>query len=200
VRRLVLLLLVVLWGFGLATAQKRGFPSSYDDTFRKYSKRFFGPGFDWRIFKAQALAESNLSMDAKSWVGAVGLMQLMPATFAEINSKNPEFENINDPEWNIAAGIYYNRKLWKQLADHDVDTERFRFMFAGYNAGLGTILKAKALAVLERLDPKLWQSIEPVAPKVRRWRYKETLGYVRKIDSLHSVLSIRSGARRELPK
>ena len=44
----------------------------YDDTFRKYGKRFFGVAFDWRLFKAQAITESNLDTAATSWVGARG--------------------------------------------------------------------------------------------------------------------------------
>lgn len=194
-KRGFLLLLALLWFVVPVAAQRCSFPSCYDDTFRKYSKRFFGPGFDWRIFKAQALAESNLSPEARSWVGARGIMQLMPTTFTEIQSKNPEFENINDPEWNIAAGIMYNRKLWKLLEDHDAEKERHNFMFASYNAGRGRILKAKELAELEKLDPRVWQNIEPVAPKVPRWRYGETFGYVRKIDSLYTLLITVPGAR-----
>ena len=46
----------------------------YDDLFKKYGKRFFGPGFDWRLFKAQAMAESNLSPTARSHCGARGIM------------------------------------------------------------------------------------------------------------------------------
>jgi len=196
VKRGVLLLLAAFWCVVPVAAQKCAFPSCYDDTFRKYSKRFFGVGYDWRIFKAQALAESNLSPQARSWVGAKGIMQLMPATFSEIQTKNPEFMNIDDPEWNIAAGILYNRTLWKLLGDHEVEKERHNFMFASYNAGRGRILKAKELAELEKLDPKVWQNIEPVAPKVPRWRYSETFGYVHKIDSLYSILTVVSGAKQ----
>lgn len=194
-KRGVLLLLAVLWCVVPVVAQRCSFPSCYDDTFRKYSKRFFGVGFDWRIFKAQALAESNLSPAARSWVGAKGIMQLMPATFTELQNKNPEFKSIEDPEWNIAAGIMYNRFLWKLLDDHDVDKERANFMFGSYNAGRGTILKAKEIAIAELLDPRVWQNIEPVAPRVPRWRYTETFGYVRKIDSLYTLLTIMSAAK-----
>jgi membrane-bound lytic murein transglycosylase F len=56
----------------------------YDKYFLKYSKRYFGPGFDWHYFKAQAVAESRLQADARSRVGAVGVMQIMPRTFEEI--------------------------------------------------------------------------------------------------------------------
>jgi membrane-bound lytic murein transglycosylase F len=63
-----------------ASAQPRDPADRYDDTFRKAAKRSFGPAFDWRVFKAQGMAESNLDPLARSRVGARGLMQLMPST------------------------------------------------------------------------------------------------------------------------
>jgi len=167
----------------------------YDDTFRKYSKRYFGIGFDWRLFKAQGMAESGLDSAATSWVGARGIMQLMPTTFLEISSRNPEMSQIDDPEWNIAAGIFYDRQLWKQWAADSVEDHRREFMFASYNAGRGTILSAQAMARRDSLDYRSWPAIESVAPKVRRWRYAETLGYVRKIDSLHTRMDEKGRKR-----
>ena len=160
----------------------------YDDQFRKYSKRYFGVGFDWRLFKAQGMAESNLDSMAQSWVGARGIMQLMPNTFQEISSKNPEMSRIDDPEWNIAAGIYYDRLLWRQWAADSVEDHRREFMLASYNAGRGTILSAQQMARRDSLDHRTWPAIVTVAPKVRRWRSTETLGYLRRIDSLHAVI------------
>ena len=49
-----------------------------DDAFRKYAKRFFGPGVDWRLFKAQGMTESGLDPDATSRMGARGILQLLP--------------------------------------------------------------------------------------------------------------------------
>ncbi len=155
----------------------------YDDTFRKYSQRFFGPGFDWRIFKAQAMAESNLNENAKSWVGARGLMQLMPSTFREVQTKNPEFAAINKPEWNIGAGIYYNRQLWKQWAAQSGENDLHRFSLASYNAGRGTLLRAQDVARGKTLDPQAWPSIQTVAPDVPKWRHEETLTYVQRIEA-----------------
>jgi len=155
-------------------------PDRYDDVFRKYSKRFFGPAFDWRLFKAQGMTESNLNQNATSWVGARGVMQLMPSTYADIRSKNPEIGEINDPEWNIAAGIYYNRQLWRQWADKAAD--RKEFMFGSYNAGSTTILRAQKVAIGKSLDARIWPSIQNVAPEVPGWRHKETLSYVQRIQ------------------
>ena len=160
----------------------------YDPTFRKYTKRDFGPVFDWRYFKAQGFAESGLNANAKSWVGARGVMQLMPSTYQAIASRRPEFGPIDQPEWNIAAGIMHDRYLW-QLWGKDVpESERHHFMFASYNAGEGTINRALA-AARARAGAPVWATVEQIAPTVQRWRYSETLGYVRRIDSTYAKLT-----------
>lgn len=161
----------------------RAVTDRYDDTFRKYAKRFFGPGFDWRVFKAQGMAESNLEMNAKSYVGARGIMQLMPSTFQEIHSKNPEMKAINHPEWNIAAGIYYDRQLWTQWQQQVIEADQNRFMLGSYNAGRGTLMRAQEVARTKTLDPMMWPSIRIVAPEVPRWRHQETLGYIERIEA-----------------
>ena len=119
-------------------------------------------------------------------------MQLMPSTFAAIQSARPEFANINDPEWNIAAGIMHDRYLWKLWGSKDAEDDRARFMFGSYNAGEGPIKRANEVASTQ--DPASpWALIETVAPQIPRWRYKETLGYVRKIDG--NFTKLVSGSR-----
>lgn len=159
----------------------------YDPSFQKYTKRYFGVGFDWRNFKAQGMAESDLTPTARSRVGARGIMQLMPATYQIIKSARPDFRAIDDPEHNIAAGIMHDRYLWTLYPNSEGD-ERLRFMFAAYNAGEGTIKKARTIAKKERLDDHRWTSVEAVAPKVKPWRYQETLGYVKTIDANRAML------------
>jgi soluble lytic murein transglycosylase-like protein len=168
--------------------QNRKATERYDPIFRKYTKRYFGIGTDWRLFKAQGMAESDLTPTARSRVGARGIMQLMPSTYGLIQSALPQFGAIDNPEWNIAAGILHDRDLWTLFRRDVPDDERWRFMFAGYNAGEGTIIRARRTAAAERLDDRTWQSIEQVAPKVERWRYAETLEYVRKIEANHKAL------------
>lgn len=167
----------------------------FDATFRRYSKRYFGAGFDWSLFKAQAMAESELNPGARSWVGARGLMQLMPSTFQEIQTKRPEFTSIDDPEWNIAAGILHDRYLWRLWGRDVTEDHRASFMFGSYNAGEGTIGRAAAAARASQLDATQWSNIEQVAPSVPRWRYRETLGYVRKIDG--NVARLRGSKPRD---
>jgi membrane-bound lytic murein transglycosylase F len=176
-----------------ASAGAQSVTGRYDDAFRKYSKRFFGPGYDWRLFKAQSMTESNLNPEATSWVGARGLMQLMPMTFKDVQSRNPEIAAIDDPEWNIAAGICYDRQLWRQLTGHPSDVDRQRFMFGSYNAGRGTLRRAQGVAEQKALDPLLWPSIETVAPDVPKWRHEETLTYVKRIEQ--SLARMDAGGR-----
>ena len=153
----------------------------YDPHFQKYTKRFFGPGFDWRLFKAQSMAESNLNPNARSWVGARGLMQLMPRTQQEVRSKNPELRLVTHDELNIAAGIAYDRQIW-QLWEGNLDEAHMReFMLGSYNAGRRTLLRAQDVAETASLDARVWPSIKLVAPKVPRWRSDETLSYVDRI-------------------
>lgn len=188
-------ILLMTLSSSIMTAQKIA-NDKYDDYFQKYSKRYFGPAFDWKIFKAQGYAESNLDPEAKSWVGAKGLMQLMPATYSDIQLKNPELGEITDPRWNIAAGIYYNRQLWKRWDEKERQEERMHFVFASYNAGLQTIKRAQQIAEQESLDVHSWLSIETVAPNVPRWRHEETVGYVRKIDRNHEILKTTRTKKR----
>ena len=170
-----------------------GDTSRYDDVFSKYSKRFFGPGFDWRIFKAQGLAESNLNPEARSWVGATGIMQLMPSTYKEIQTKNPEFVDMNNPEWNIAAGIYYDRQLWKAWNQNEFESDRLRFVLGSYNAGRRTILRAQNHAMTLNLDGSRWPSIQQAAPDVTKWRHEETLHYVDRIEDFYAGICQSEG-------
>lgn len=148
--------------------------SDYDHHFKKYTKRYFGPYFDWRWFKAQGIAESNLNSRAKSSVGALGIMQIMPATFAEIKKKNPLFVALSEPKWNIAAGIYYDRQLYRKWREPLPSAERLFLAFSSYNAGYGRVLQA-----VKRAKKKNYTWVE-----VKRHLPGETKGYVSRIAEL----------------
>ncbi len=157
----------------------------YDDHFRKYSKRFFGAGFDWHYFKAQAIAESNLNPKAKSYVGAQGIMQIMPRTFEEIRTKSKLIQgNATEPRWNIAAGIWYNKQQFDFWQKDRTLEERLKFMYGSYNAGRGNLLKAQRKAIEAGLNPKTWLSIEQALPRVTGDHSKETVNYVSKIFNI----------------
>lgn len=152
----------------------------YDRYFRKYTKQYFGPGFDWHWFKAQAIAESTLNPNAHSRSGARGLMQIVPRTFGEIRKSNPHYQRIDEPRWNVAAGIYYMRYLydrWQPLALKPPLENKLSFTFASYNAGFGGARRAMRKAKRRGRDERSWTHVAPLAPK-------ETRRYVERIRAL----------------
>jgi membrane-bound lytic murein transglycosylase MltF len=178
-------LIVALAGFSVVAAESVGSSPAavsayekYDDHFRKYSERFFGNSVDWRLFKAQAIVESNLRPNAVNPSGARGVMQIMPPTYAAARRSNKEFGDISNPEWNIAAGIWYAHEQWTSWESDAEKKFRRQFMLGSYNAGRATLVRAQKLALAEKLNQRRWPTIEQVAPRVPNWRYKETLAYV----------------------
>ncbi len=161
----------------------------FDPYFSKYTKRFFGPAFDWRHFKAQAVAESRLQADAQSRVGAVGVMQIMPRTFEEIRRRHPAIKGTRyQPRWSIAAGIFYDRQLWNTWKAERPFRDRLNFTFGAFNTGKGNIIKAQKAAARDGLNPNLWPSIETALPAVTGKHSRETIGYVKKIEVITEVL------------
>ena len=156
----LLLLALATTAYASTGLKKRvaDWPDAYDEHFRKYAKHYFGPGLDWRWFKAQAIAESGLNPKAKNKSGARGIMQILPSTYKEIQKKNPHMQDMNSPRWNIAAGIYYDRTLYKRWVSPPPGDERLFFAFGSYNAGYARIKET-----LERLDPPIasWDQVEP---------------------------------------
>jgi membrane-bound lytic murein transglycosylase F len=105
-----------------------------------------------------------------------------------IQTRRPEFGSIDDPEWNIAAGIFHDRYLWRLWSKDVAEPQRWYFTLGSYNAGEGTITRATAVARSQNLDHSVWPNIETIAPTVPRWRYRETLGYVRRIEIYYEAL------------
>lgn len=123
--------------------------SPYDDLIKKYAKSI---EWDWRLLAALIYQESQFNPNASSWVGAKGLMQLMPATAKEFGA-----QNILDPEQNIMAGTNYLKWLkayWEKYID-DIK-EQYKFIIASYNAGQGHVLDAMKLAEKYDKDPQKW--------------------------------------------
>ncbi len=182
---LVLLLLALIPALALAGVDKsvkaRHWTKEYDPYFRKYTKHYFGPHVDWHWFKAQGIAESALKPQAKSVVGALGIMQILPSTYEEIKESNPHFVAIDEPRWNIAAGIFYDRMQYRKWQKGLPTDERLAFAFASYNAGYGGALNAYKRAK-RTVDPiRQWDQVAPHAPT-------ETRLYVKRIRELMAPL------------
>ena len=162
--------------------------SEYDELIKKYAAEL---GWDWRILASLIYEESHFNPKAKSWAGAIGLMQLMPVTAKQYNVTNPE-----NPSENLKAGIKYLKWLDDFWADYIKDKdERIKFVLASYNIGLGHIQDARRLAEKYGANPNLWdgnvevyllKKSEPkyYNDKVVKFGYisgKQTVKYVREI-------------------
>lgn len=180
--------------FCVSDLHARGFEeyknhTKYDEHFRKYTKRFFGIAFDWHYFKAQAIAESNLNPNAKSWVGAQGIMQIMPRTFDEISLKSKMIEGTPaEPRWNIAAGIWYNKYQFDYWRKGRSLEERLKFMYGSYNTGRSNLLKAQRKAINKGLNPRKWESMRTALPMVTGRHSVETLNYVERIFEIKEAI------------
>lgn len=119
---------------------KDGKISHFDRLFQKYSKDI---DWDWRLLASLAYNESNFETRAVSWAGAKGLMQLMPATARAMGLSAGEEEN---PEESIKAAVKYIASINRSFSMIPNKKERKNFILAAYNAGLGHIYDAMALA------------------------------------------------------
>lgn len=143
------------------------------DYFHKYGEQY---GFDPLMLAAQGYQESTLKQDAKSPVGAIGVMQVMPATGAEL-----KVGDIRQAEPNIHAGAkYMDQLMTRYFKDAKFDEQnRTLFAFASYNCGPGNVSKMRKEAVKRGLDPDQWfNNVEIItAEKIGI----ETTTYVRNI-------------------
>jgi membrane-bound lytic murein transglycosylase F len=96
--------------------------------------------------------ESRFNEDAGSWLGAYGLMQLMPATAEAFG-----VENIEDPKQNVKGGVLLLNSLNNQFIKSIPDsTQRIKFVLAAYNIGLGHVNDAQRLAKKYGKNPLVW--------------------------------------------
>jgi membrane-bound lytic murein transglycosylase MltF len=122
------------------------------ELFRKYGQRY---DMDYLLMAAQGYQESRLDQSAKSPVGAIGVMQVMPATGRDMNTGD-----ITELEPNIHAGVKYIRFVQDQFFQHEpMDAlNKTLFSFAAYNAGPGRIQQLRALAAKRGLNPNVWMN------------------------------------------
>lgn len=148
----------------------------YDDLIKESANTWM-PSVDWLWWKAQVKAESAFNPLARSPVGAIGLAQIMPATFAEIGRKSGITGNPYAPEVNLMAGAWYMNRQRAIFKAPRPEYEKHALACAAYNAGAGHIIKAQRLAG----DPQEWQPVAEKLPQVTGKHAKETTDYVSKI-------------------
>jgi membrane-bound lytic murein transglycosylase MltF len=157
--------------------------------FAKYGERY---RFDPLMLAAQGYQESKLNQDARSSVGAIGVMQIMPATGQGLG-----VGDIHSLEPNIHAGAKFMDQLMTRYfpnAGFD-DLNRTLFAFASYNAGAAKIAKMREAAEKSGLDPDQWfNNVELVT--ARRIGI-ETPTYVRNIYKYYVAYRLMEERRAE---
>jgi len=164
------------------------------DLFRKYGDQY---KFDYLLMSAQGYQESRLDQNAKSHAGAIGVMQLVPATGAE-----QAVGDITQLDPNIHAGVKYMRYIRSRYFENEPMTalDKGLFTFAAYNAGAARIRQLRSEAAERGLDPNVWfGNVERIASE-RIGR--ETVTYVSNIFKYYVCykLILADRERREAAK
>jgi membrane-bound lytic murein transglycosylase F len=124
----------------------------YDELLKQHAASL---NWDWRLLAAQTFQESRFKPDARSWAGAGGLLQLMPATAREFGVRN-----AFDPEDNVQGAVRFLKWLQEYWEDRVPDEgERLKFILASYNAGAGHVEDARRLTAKYGGDPQVWNDV-----------------------------------------
>jgi membrane-bound lytic murein transglycosylase MltF len=166
--------------------------AKYDRTvalFRKYGDRY---GFDALMLTAQGYQESQLDNQRRSHAGAVGVMQVLPAT-----GKEMQVGDVRQLDPNIHAGVKYLRFVAdRYFSDAAIDpVDRMLFAFASYNAGPAKVARLRKEAAQAKLDPNAWfNNVERIAA-LRIGR--ETVQYVSNIYKYYVAYRLLEDERQE---
>jgi len=154
-------------------------------------------GWDWRMLASLVYQESQFNPKAKSWVGATGLMQLMPSVMEEQG-----LDSNASPGKQLMAGVKHLIYTEKQIPDEIADsTERVSFLLASYNCGLGHVLDARRLAEKYGKDPNIWfNNVDSCVLNLSHKKYyldpvvyngyvrgKETFSFVQEINERFNI-------------
>ncbi len=179
----------------------KGYISQYDNLFKKYAPNI---GWDWRLMAAQAYQESKFKPNARSWVGARGLMQIMPATARGYRTK---VSQLNNPETSVKVATQLLDDLDGYLLKHvPNDAERRKFVIAAYNVGIAHVYDAIALAKKYGLNPEVWDDnvSKAILMKMNPKYYNDPVvkyGYCRgteTVDYVKKITNFYEHARREI--
>lgn len=112
------------------------YPENYGSIVEKYSRKY---GVDKYLVYAVIKTESNFDPEARSDVGARGLMQLMEDTYEWVGYRMEDereltYDNMYDPEYNIEYGTYLLMLLSEEYGDNET-------ALAAYHTGRGNVNK-----------------------------------------------------------
>ncbi len=184
--RFIGLALVVGLLMGCAPAAASVFPDRYDREIRRAVLTWWGDYPDWLSWKSQLYQESRLDPAAVSPVGAAGLAQFMPATWAEV-ARQLRLPPGASPHHDVAieAGAWYMARLRRQWSAPRPAEDRQRLAQASYNAGLGHLLAAQRHC----RAPTLYAEIVACLPAITGRHAAETITYVARIAKWRAMMA-----------
>jgi len=167
----------------------------YKDTIVSVSQQH---DFDWRLIAALIYQESHFDARAKSYSGALGLMQLTQITASEMG-----VQDRLDPVASIRGGVKYLHTLYKRF-DKLPPQDRIKFAMASYNVGYGHVRDAQLIARKQNLTPTSWKTMETVLPLLRYPKYyqqtrygyargTEPVRYIKRIYKYYDILRMTDG-------
>ncbi|AOY90547.1 hypothetical protein BKK79_00920 [Cupriavidus sp. USMAA2-4] len=126
------------------------------------------------VVAAQIMQESKFNPLARSQVGALGLMQFMPATaeWAGQAGISGPVQPLN-PQWSIRAGVWYDRWLYDRVKTADSECDRWAFVLSSYNGGLGYVYKRQKLSA----TPGSWGTTGAINPGIHPANQRENQSY-----------------------
>ncbi len=161
--------------------------SPYDDLIKNAADVI---GWDWKLLAAQIFQESRFDPYAKSWAGAIGLMQLLPTTANQYGIRD-----LTNPAMSIRAGmkhIVWLDKVWDDFIWDD--DERIKFILASYNIGQGHVMDAYNLAKKYGEDQNDWEVVSEFLLKKSQPEYYNDpvveFGYCRGTEPVYYVSKI----------
>ena len=154
------------------------------------ARSVFGPAAPIATLAAQIHAESAWQESARSWVGAQGLSQFMPATAAEMARRYPGDcapANPMSARWAFACRDRYLHGLLlavRPLAGSIADCSRWALAFRAYNGGLGWVVRDRRKAQLQQLNPDDWRAVRRVNAGRSAGAFTENVRYPERIYRL----------------
>ena len=160
-----------------------GYISPYDDLVRDIAEE---AGIDWKLVLAVMAQESQFNPNARSWAGAVGLMQIIPR-FSRVEDE----ALLYDPEINIREGVRYLQKHLNRYAHLD-SLNRYSMALANYNVGMGHIADARHLAARLGNDPDEWENVADALLRLMHRKYYQhaRFGFKRGVETVNYVEDI----------
>lgn len=169
--------------------RSKGVISKYDRLFQMYSGV---ARMDWRLMAAQCYQESCFDPQAKSWAGACGLMQIMPATAAHLGLP---MSQVHEPEANVAAAARYMAELQGHFSEIGDPAQRILFALAAYNGGFHHVRDAMALARKHGRNSHNWGEVREFVLRLSQPGYYTDpvvkYGYMRGSETADYVDRIR---------